>query len=81
MVNPPNPYQYSGSFEDVLKRMLRHATQDQVDAQILEILRRVFENELGREKPLLSRPKRNLLFQQLSKAILADVLDKIGGNK
>ena len=76
-----NSYQYSGSYDDLLKLMTRHAQQNEVDKQILEILKQFFEKELGKEHRPLSRPERNRLFQQVTKAILTDVLGKIDGAK
>lgn len=74
-------YQYSGSYDDLLKLMTRHAQQNEVDRQILEILQQFFEKELGKERMALSRPERVRLFQQVTKAILADALGKIESAK
>ena len=76
-----NSYQYSGSYDDLLKLMTRRAQQNEVDNQILEILQQFFEKELGKEHMVLSRPERVRLFQQVTKAILADVLGKIDSTK
>lgn len=73
-----NSYQYSGSYDDLLKRMTQHAQQTELDNQILEILKQFFEKELGKENRPFSRPERKQLFQQVSRAILTDVLGKIG---
>ena len=54
--------------------MTRRVQQNKVDNQILEILQQVFEKELGQENIVLSRPERIRLFQQVTKAILTDVL-------
>ena len=76
-----NSYQYSGSYYDLLKLMIRRAQQYKVDDQILEILKQFFEKELGKEHMVLSRPERKRMFQQLTKAILTDVLGKLDGTK
>ncbi len=76
-----NSYQYSGSYDDLLKLMTRRAQQNKVDDQIFEILKQFFEKELGKENMVLSRPERIRLFQQVTKAIMTDVLGKIGGTK
>ena len=76
-----NSYQYSGSYDDLLKLMIRHAQQNEVDKQIFEILKQFFEKELGMENRPFSRPERTRLFQQVTKAILTDVLGKIDGAK
>ena len=76
-----NSYQYSGSYDDLLNLMTRRAQQNEVDNQILQILQQFFEKELGKEHMVLSRPERVRLFQQVTKAILADVLGKIDSTK
>jgi hypothetical protein len=76
-----NFYQYSGSYDDLLKLMIRHAQQNKIDNQIFEILKQFFEKELGKENRPLSRLERTRLFKQVTKAILTDVLGKIDGAK
>lgn len=76
-----NSYQYSDSYDDLLKLMTQHAQQDEIDKQIIEILKQFFEKELGKENRPFSRPDRSRLFQQVTKAILTDVLGKIGDTK
>ena len=76
-----NSYQYSASYDDLLKLMTRHAQQNEVDNQIFEILKQFFEKELGKENRAFSRPERICLFQQVTKTILTDVLRKIDGAK
>ena len=76
-----NSYQYSGSYDDFLKLMTQHAQQNEIDKQITEILKQFFEKELSKESRPFSRPERTLLFQQVTKAILTDVLAKIDGAK
>ncbi|MBI3161055.1 MAG: hypothetical protein HYZ23_01025 [Chloroflexi bacterium] len=81
MLNPPSAYPNPGSYDDVLKRMTRRMQQNGVDSQIVEILRQVFEKELDQNRIILSRPERVRLLQQVSKAILADALEKINATK
>ena len=76
-----NSYQYSGSYDDLLKLMIRHAQQNEVDNQIFEILKQFFEKELNKENRPFSRPERIRLFQQVTKAILTDVQGKIDDTK
>ena len=73
-----NSYQYSDSYDDLLKLIIQHAQQAKIDNQIIEILKQFFEKELGKENRPFSRPERTRLFQQVTKAILTDVLGKIG---
>ena len=77
MLNPPNSYQNSGSYVDLLKRMSQRVQQKKVDDQILVIMQQVFENELAQENIVLSRPERVRLFRQVTKAVLTDMLGKL----
>ena len=77
MFNPPGSYQGSGSYDDLLKRMTRRARDTKIDDQILGILQQFFENELTKQNIVLSRPERNRLYKDVSKAILADVIGSI----
>ena len=78
MFNPSSSYQNPGSYDDLIKRMTRRVQDNQVDNRIIEILQQVFEKELGKENIVLSRRERIRLFQQVTKAILTEVLGKIG---
>ena len=81
MLNPPDSYHNSGSFDDLLKRMTRCVKEQKVDNQIFDILQQVFDKELSRANIVLSRSDRVRLFQQVSQAILKDVLGKIGDTR
>jgi hypothetical protein len=81
MFNPPNPYQNSGSYIDLLKRMTQRVQQQKVDDRLLEILQQVFEKELETGNIVLSRPERVRLFRQLTKAILTNMLGKLDYKK
>ena len=55
-----NSYQYSGSYDDLLKLMTRHAQENEVDNQIFDILKQFFEKELGKEgKPGVFASRKN----------------------
>ena len=77
MLNPPNSYQNSGSYVDLLKRITQHVQQKKVDDQMLVILQQVFENEVDKENIVLSRPERVRLLRQVTKAVLTDMLGKL----
>ena len=77
MFNPPNPFQNSGSYVDLLKRITNRVQQKKVEDQILVIMQQVFENELDKENIVLSRPERVRLFRQVTKAVLTDMLGKL----
>ena len=81
MFNPPDPYPNPGSYDDVLKRMTQRIKQSRFDDQIVTMLQQAFEKELAQSQIMLSRPERKRLFRQVSKAILDDVIGKIGEAK
>jgi len=76
MSNPPNS-QNSGSYVDLLKRITQRVQQKKVDDQMLAIMQQVFKNELDKENLVLLRPERVRLFQQVTKAVLTDMLGKL----
>ncbi len=76
-----NSYQYSNSYDDLLKLMTQHAQQNEIDNQIIEILKKFFEMELSKENRPFSRPERTRLFQEITKTILTDVIGKISDTK
>ncbi len=81
MLNPPNAYQNSGSYVDLLKRITQRVQQNKVDDQFLVLMQQVFENELAKETIVLSRPERERLFRQVTKAVLTDMLGKLDDMK
>lgn len=78
MSNQPDFYPNPGSYDDILKRMTQRMRENKIDDQIFGILQQVFEKELSQGNLTLSRSDRVRLFQQITKAVLADVLGKIG---
>lgn len=69
--------QNSGSYDNFLKLLTQRAHQDKMARQILDLLQQFYEKELVKESMVFTRAERKRLFQQVSKAILADVLKKI----
>ncbi|MFN8411639.1 MAG: hypothetical protein U0Z26_04555 [Anaerolineales bacterium] len=76
-----NSYQYSGSYSDLLKRMTSRAKQNEVDAQIFEVIKTFFEKELSKENMILSRPERVRLLQEVINAIFSEVNERIDSSK
>ena len=76
-----NSYQYSESFDDLLRRTIQHAKQSKVDEKIVELMRHFFEKELAKENRAFSRPERIRLLQQVTKAIMEDVIEKLDNAK
>ena len=81
MFNPPESFHGSGSYKGLFERMTRRVRENQIDAQIIEILTQTFEKELAEVDVMLSRPERVRLFRQVSQVILDEVAAKINGEK
>lgn len=75
MLSPPDPS--SGSYVDLLKRLTQRFQQAGIAEQILELMQRAFESELGKQSVVLSRPERVRLFRQVAKSILTSLLEKL----
>jgi hypothetical protein len=78
MFNSPNSLPDFGSYEDIQKRMIQRVREANLDERILDILRTKYEEELAQRNIMLSRPERNRLFRDVAKAVLEDVLAKLG---
>lgn len=81
MFNPPHSFSPPGSYDEIFRRMTRRMQEDKVDLRLLESLAQDFERELERANVTLSRPERLRLFQQVSRVILTDALDKVDRTK
>jgi hypothetical protein len=78
MFNPPNSIPDFGPYHDLQKRMIQRLLAAKVDDQILRIMQTKYEEELAQRQVVLSRPERKRLFQRVWKAILTDLLAKLG---
>ena len=78
MFNPPNSLPDFGSYEDLLKKMTQRFKDAHLDGQIMNIFQAKFEEELNQRNIHLSRPERNRLYKQAVKAVLSDMLSKLG---
>jgi hypothetical protein len=78
MFNPPTSLPDFGSYEDLQKRMIQRILAAKLDEKILAIVQTKYEEELDHRSIILSRPERKRLFQQVLKAVLNDMLGKLG---
>ena len=68
------PEDTPGSYVDLLNRMIRNVKGREAGERVLEILQRMFEQELEKEHLVLSRPERKRLYRQVTQAVLTEVL-------
>ena len=77
MKNPFNPKNESlSSFFNLQKRILQKVKASKVDDHITEIVQMAFEEALASEKISLDKSERKLLFKQITKLVLQDMLKK-----
>ena len=78
MFNPPNSLPDFGSYQDLLKKMTQRIMDAKLDEQFLRLFQTKYEEELAARNIMLSRPERNRLYKQILKAVLNDMLSKLG---
>ena len=77
MKNPFDPKNESlSSFFNLQKRSLQKVQASTVDDHITEIVQMAFEEALASEKISLDKSERKLLFKQITKLVLQDMLKK-----
>ena len=77
MKNPFDPKNESlSSFFNLQKRILQKVKASKVDDHITEIVQMAFEEALASEKISLDKSERKLLFKQITKLVLQDMLKK-----
>lgn len=71
-------FNYSGSYEEFLARMRKNLRDQNISEDILALLKNGFEKALNGQNIVLSRKERVRTFQNLSKEMLADVMNQLG---
>lgn len=79
MLNPFGPQQEPGlsSYANLQKRTLQKVQASGVYDQIFQAVQNAFEDALGKENIVLSRPERVRLFSQVLRAVLEDMIGKL----
>lgn len=79
MLNPFGPQQEPGlsSYVNLQKRTLQKVQASGVYDQIFQAVQNAFEDALGKENIVLSRPERVRLFSQVLRAVLEDMIGKL----
>lgn len=78
MFNPPNSLPEFGSYDEIEKKILQRVRAAKLDEKILAIVQAKYEEELAQRNVILSRPERKRLYKVVVKAVLDDVLGKLG---
>ena len=79
MLNPFGPQREPGlsSYVDLKKRMLQKVQALKVNDQIFLAVQNAFEQAMNTENIVLSRPERKLLFLQILKSVLEEMVKKL----
>jgi hypothetical protein len=82
MMNPFGPQQEPGlsSYVNLKKRTLQKVQASNVNDQIFQVVQNSFEEALRNENVVLSRPERKLLFAQILKSVLEDMVNKLNNS-
>ena len=78
MFNSPNPIPEFGSYNEIEKKLLQRVRAAKLDEKILAIIQARYEEELVQRNIILSRSDRKRLYKAVVKAVLDDVLGKLG---
>jgi hypothetical protein len=79
MLNPFGPQREPGlsSYANLKKRMLEKVQASKVNDQIFLAVQNAFEQAMNTENIVLSRPERKLLFLQILKSVLEEMITKL----
>ena len=82
MMNPFGPQQEPGlsSYMNLRKRLLERVQASNVNDRIFQVVQNAFEEALGKETVGLSRSERQLLFAQILKSVLEDMVNKLNNS-
>jgi len=78
MFNPPNSLPNFDPYEEIEKKMIQRFLSAGLDENITAILKTKYQQELDGMNVMLSRPDRNRLYKAVVKAVLSDLLRKLG---
>jgi hypothetical protein len=79
MLNPFGPQREPGlsSYANLKKRMLEKVQASKVNDQIFLAVQNAFEQAMNTENIVLSRPERKLLFLQILRSVLEEMINKL----
>ena len=81
MFNPPDSQQNPGSYVNLAQRMTTRVQQQNVDDQILKIVKQIFGEELDKENIALEPTEKARLLRHVTKKILTELLESIDSKK
>ena len=76
MQNPFGSQPMPGSYEGLQERMLKRVKATNIEAQLMALYQKAYEDALYKENIVLSRPERNRLFSQILRILMEDMIKK-----
>lgn len=76
MQNPFGSQPVPGSYEGLQERMLKRVKATNIEAQLMALYQKAYEDALYKENIVLSRPERNRLFSQILRILMEDMIKK-----
>lgn len=77
MQSPFGSQQDGSPYVGLQKRMLQRVQTANVNEQIVEVVKKAYENAVDTEAILLSRSEKKRLFTQILKLVLEDMIKKL----
>ncbi|HET7143171.1 MAG TPA: hypothetical protein VFI68_04045 [Anaerolineales bacterium] len=78
MLNPFDPNKGAGSYVNLQKRIFQRVQSSEINNQIIEIIRKSFEDAIVAENVALSFTERKRLKSQILKLVWEDMIEKLG---
>jgi uncharacterized membrane protein YheB (UPF0754 family) len=79
MLNPFDPNKDSGSYVSLQKRIFQRVQSSKINNQIIEVVRKSYEDAIHAENVELTRTESNRLLSQILKLVLEDLSKQVGG--
>jgi hypothetical protein len=79
MLNPFDPKKDSGSYVSLQKRIFQRVQSSKINNQIIEVVRKSYEDAIHAENVELTRTESNRLLSQILKLVLEDLSKQVGG--
>lgn len=79
MLNPFDPNKDTGSYVNLQKRIFQRVQSSEINNQIIEVVRKSYEDAVNAENVELSRDENKRLLSQILRLVLEDLIKQVGG--
>ena len=80
MENPSSSNNDNGPYFNLQKRIFQRVRSSELDNQIIEIIRKAYEDAIDSENIELSHAERKQLQSQILRLVLEGIIEKLGNN-